>query len=90
MGKFARMYSLLIGDKPYATVEPAKKVYSVTYTTTETIEKKWANLKTMEDEMALKIITGKADISSFDTFVTDWASQGGNELIDEIQADLAE
>ena len=88
MGKFARMYSLLIGDKPYATVEPAKKVYSVTYTTTETIEKKWSNLKTMEDETVLKIITGKADIDSFDTFITDWESQGGNELIAEIEADM--
>lgn len=88
MGKFARMYSLLIGDKPYATVEPAKKVYSVTYTTNEVIEKKWSNLKKMEDEMSLKIITGKSDISEFDNFVSNWENQGGKELIAEIETML--
>ena len=83
-GDFQRMYSLLIGDRPFATTEVTKEVHSVTYSMTETMEKKWSNLKKMEDETILKIITGQADISTFDTFVTEWHAQGGDEILAEV------
>ena len=42
----------------------------------------------MEDEFVLQVITGKKDISEFDTFVEDWLNQGGQEILDEVQAEL--
>lgn len=84
-GDFNRMYALMIGDRPYATTEVDKKVYSVTYSMTETMEKKWSNLWTMETETMLKIIIGQSDISEYDTFVSNWKSQGGDEIIAEVE-----
>ncbi|WP_284237895.1 extracellular solute-binding protein [Paenibacillus glycanilyticus] len=83
-GDFQRLYSLLIGDRPFATTPIDKKVYSVTYNQTPTMETKWANLKKMEDETVLKIILGQASIDSFDKFVKDWKSQGGDEITAEV------
>ena len=56
---------------------------------TETMETKWANLKKMEEETFAKIITGKADISEFDTFVKNWKSQGGDQILKEINDELS-
>ncbi|MFC4809721.1 extracellular solute-binding protein [Paenibacillus sp. GCM10023250] len=83
-GDFQRMYSLLIGDRPFATTPIDKKVYSVTYNQTPTMETKWANLKKMEDETVLKIILGQAPVDSFDKFVKDWKAQGGDEITKEV------
>lgn len=84
-GDFQRMYSLLVGDRPYATEDPDKKVFSKTYAMTPTMEKKWSNLQKLEDEVMLKIITGKTDVSAFDEFVEDWFAQGGQEILQEVQ-----
>jgi multiple sugar transport system substrate-binding protein/putative aldouronate transport system substrate-binding protein len=84
-GKFQRMYSLLVGDRPYSTIQVDKKVYSATYSQTETMGTKWANLKKMEDETVLKIIMGAAPISAFDKFVKDWKAQGGDEITKEVR-----
>jgi putative aldouronate transport system substrate-binding protein len=75
----------MIGDRPYATVPVDKKVFSVTYSQTATMETKWANLKKMEDETMLKIIVGQSPIDAFDKFVTDWKAQGGDEITKEVQ-----
>lgn len=85
-GSFQRMYSILIGDRPFSTIPVDKKVYSITYSQTTTMETKWANLKKLEDETVLKIIIGQAPIESFDKFVTDWKAQGGDEITAEVQA----
>lgn len=85
-GDFQRMYSMLIGDRPFATLTPDKKVYSVTYNQTPTMESKWANLQKMEDETMLKIIVGSSPISSFDKFVSDWKAQGGTTITSEVKA----
>lgn len=87
-GDFMRQYSLMIGTRPWATTTPAKKVYSAVYSMTPTMETKWANLKKLEDETMLKIITGKTDIGAFDQFVTDWKAQGGDEITAEVQAEV--
>lgn len=84
-GNFQRMYSLLIGDRPYATETVDKKVFSAIYSPTETIESRWSNLKSMEDEVVLKIITGKSDISEFDSFVERWAAEGGDTITQEVK-----
>ena len=64
----------------------SKSVYSVVYSQTETMEAKWANLETAENEMGLRIITGKDDISAFDAFVEKWYAEGGSEILAEVQA----
>ncbi|QJC50401.1 extracellular solute-binding protein [Paenibacillus albicereus] len=83
-GDFQRLYSLLVGDRPFSTVPIDKKVYSVTYNQTPTMETKWANLKKLEDETVLKIILGQAPVDSFDKFVKDWKAQGGDEITAEV------
>lgn len=87
-GDFQRMYSIMIGDRPYATVPIDKKVFSVTYSQTPTMEMKWANLKKMEDETMLKIILGQSPVSAFDQFVKDWKAQGGDQITTEVQGQL--
>jgi len=84
-GNFQRMFSLLVGDRPYATVPADKQVFSITYSQTKTMETKWANLKKLEDEAILKIIVGRAPIDTFDQFVNDWKVQGGDEITAEVQ-----
>lgn len=37
----------------------------------------------------LKIVMGKADISEFDTFVENWKSQGGDQILKEINEELS-
>ncbi|WP_099205550.1 ABC transporter substrate-binding protein [Scatolibacter rhodanostii] len=84
-GNFQRMYSLLIGDRPYSTTPVEKKVYSAVYSQTETMESKWSNLKSMEEEVMMKIITGKSDISEFDSFVQKWKAEGGDDITKEVK-----
>lgn len=83
---FPRLYSILAGVKPSALNRPDKSIYSACYSQTETMEAKWANLETAEKEMALRIITGKDDISAFDAFVEKWNNEGGAEITAEVQA----
>lgn len=80
-GQFNRLTAILIGDRPYATEEPDEKVYSEIYYTIDGFDKYWTNLSDMEDQVIMSIITGKSDISAFDTFVEDWNSQGGETLL---------
>ena len=82
---FQRQYALLIGDRPYATVELNNPVYSVTYTTNETIDRYWANLEALESSVIRSIITGKSDISAFDAFVEQWLAEGGEKILQSVQ-----
>lgn len=85
---FGRLYSLLMGSA--AVEEAAKegivnKIYSVTYTQTETMERKWTNLEKKENETFLKIIIGEEPLDAFDTFVEEWKAEGGDEILAEVQ-----
>ena len=53
--------------------------------TTETMKNSWTTLKTMEDEIFVKVIMGEADIAEFDTFVERWYALGGTEITQEVQ-----
>lgn len=87
-GSFGRLYSLLMG---MSAVEDAKeagivnKIYSVTYTQTDTMERRWTNLKKKEDETFLKIIIGEEPLDAFDTFVEEWNAEGGADITAEVQ-----
>ena len=48
-----------------------------------------SRLKKMEEETFSKIVMGKADISEFDTFVENWKSQGGDQILKEINEELS-
>ena len=83
-----RLVSILVGDAPSVN-EKYVPVYNAYNGQTETMETKWANLKKMEEETFSKIVMGKADISEFDTFVKNWKSQGGDEILKEINDELS-
>lgn len=86
---FGRVYSLLMGSGAVEDAAEAgilNKVYSETYTVTETMEKKWTNLEKKESETFLKIIIGEEPLDAFDTFVEEWKAEGGDEITAEVQA----
>lgn len=88
---FGRLYSLLLGSGAVVDAEEqgiVNKTYSLFYGQTETMEKKWANLKKKEDEVFLKIIIGEESIDAFDTFVEEWKAEGGDEITAEVQAQI--
>lgn len=84
VGDFNRSYSLMVGNRPFATHKIDKEVYSVTYSMTDLLEQRWPNLWKMETEVMMKIVTGQADISAFDKFVADWKAQGGQGILDDL------
>lgn len=83
-----RLVSLLVGGNPLVN-DKYIPVYNAYSGQTETMQAKWANLKKMEEETFAKIIMGKADISEFDTFVENWKSQGGDQILKEINEELS-
>lgn len=83
-----RLVSLLVGGASYVH-DKYVPVYNAYSGQTETMETKWANLQKMEEETFAKIIMGKADISEFDTFVENWKSQGGDQILKEINDELS-
>ncbi|OBR62503.1 ABC transporter substrate-binding protein [Paenibacillus oryzae] len=82
IGVWKRMYSTLVGIAPLQ--QPFKRTYSLTYSQTKTMERKWATLDKLEKETFLKIIMGAAPLDSFDQFVIDWKKQGGDEILAEV------
>lgn len=83
-GNFQRMYSLMVGNRPYSTTSVDKKVRSCIFEQTPTMEAKWPNLLSMEREMAMKVVTGKSDISAYDEFVERWMAEGGETILQEV------
>ncbi len=83
MGLWKRAYSLLVGGSPLVDTD-INGVYSVTYAQTKTMESRWVNLKKLEDETFLKIVMGVAPLDTFDQFVKDWKSQGGDQITSEV------
>ncbi len=53
---------------------------------TDTTKQKGAALKTLEDTAFINMIVGSAPISDFDKFVSDWKSQGGDQILAEMGA----
>jgi putative aldouronate transport system substrate-binding protein len=53
---------------------------------TPTMAERKTTLDAMLSEAFIKIITGEADISSFDTTVAQWESSGGTAMTKEINA----
>lgn len=80
-----RLYSMMVGTHPFSSGDvDINQVYSKVYSYTKGMETKWANLKKLEDEVFLRIVTGSASIDEFDKFVIDWKKQGGDEITKEV------
>ncbi|MFD2614092.1 ABC transporter substrate-binding protein [Paenibacillus gansuensis] len=56
---------------------------------TETMKTRWENLKTLQTQAYFEMILGKESIDlTFDKFVSDWKSQGGDQITQEVQAEI--
>jgi putative aldouronate transport system substrate-binding protein len=80
-----RAYSVMVGTSPLVDTSYTP-VYSITYGQTETMQRRWANLKKIEDEAFLKIILGLEPLSAFDDFVAQWKREGGDQITNEVTA----
>jgi len=87
--KWPRIYSIIVGGAPYSNL--SFKVSQLPfYSSTKTIETKWASLKKMEDETFVNIILGGKPLSAFDEFVTKWKAQGGDTITAEVRQELGQ
>lgn len=53
---------------------------------TETMITRQSSLEDLRNEVYTKIIVGELPVSAFDTFVTDWKRQGGDDITREVNA----
>ncbi|MFB9273631.1 extracellular solute-binding protein [Cohnella cellulosilytica] len=67
---------------------PMHSIYNEYTVTTPTMDRKWANLKKLEDETFFSIVMGSKPLEEFDRFVADWKAQGGDEITAEIGEEL--
>ncbi|WP_373230361.1 hypothetical protein [Cohnella sp.] len=81
---FGLVYSFGVGLKPYVSGK-FKWLNTLTYVKTETMDRRWANLKKLEYETFSKIIIGQP-IDAFDSFVEQWKKEGGDQVTKEIQS----
>ena len=51
---------------------------------TQSMQEEWWKLSKLEQEIFLQIVTGAADSSSFDEFVTRWHTEGGDRITKEV------
>ncbi|GHT56144.1 putative ABC transporter peptide-binding protein YtcQ [Spirochaetia bacterium] len=85
LNAWRRAYSIMVGVGPVVDT-PFTPIYSITYGQTPTMERRWANLKKLEDETFLKIIMGVEPITAFDSFVEQWKREGGTQILTEVSA----
>ena len=62
------------------------QVFDASYAQTETMDSKWATLEKIEDETFLGILSGERSIDEFDSYVEQWNSLGGSDIIAELEA----
>ena len=89
-GQFNRFYALLVGDRPYATIEPDNKVYSELYYTIDGMDAYWTQVSDLEDQTILQMITGAKSVDDWDQFCADWHAQGGDQILQLVEDFLAE
>ena len=57
---------------------------------TDTMRSVWWKLKEMQKQAYLEIITGEKPLDYFDTFVEQWYQTGGEQILQEVNANLEE
>jgi len=85
MGEYQRLISVMTGMR-WPVLLDVNDVPSATYITTDEMNLYWSNLETMEDSIVRAIITGHEDISAFDEFVERWYAEGGEQILEAVQA----
>ncbi len=65
-----------------------EEVKTYFFSDTPTMDTGWWRLKELENNAYLRIVTGQADISYFDTFVEEWGKQGGLTITREVNESL--
>lgn len=73
----------LTTDNKFKWVEPAF------WGITDTMKTNGEVLEQLEEEICIEIITGSVPLDEFDTFIAQWHSQGGTQIIKEIEQSLA-
>ena len=61
-----------------------KTVQGLHFSNTATMKTKWWNLKKLEKQVYLEIVTGQKPLSYFDDFVKQWNRQGGKKITQEV------
>lgn len=89
-GQFNRFYALLVGDRPYSTVEPDNKIYSELYYTIDGMDAYWTQVSDLEDQTILQMITGAKSVDDWDQFCADWHAQGGDQILQLVEDFLGE
>lgn len=57
-----------------------------TFDTTETMKTKNADLDKLRERTFIAIVTGAQSVDSFDDFVNDWNTRGGEQITEEVQS----
>lgn len=60
------------------------KVFNATYAKTDSMDSKWATLEKLEDEFYLQYLNGDVEIDAFDSYVEQWNSLGGSDIVQEL------
>ncbi|MEG2605481.1 MAG: ABC transporter substrate-binding protein, partial [Clostridia bacterium] len=60
------------------------------YADTPSMERLWTAMETLENEYFLKVLTGEASLDTWDEFVAEWMSLGGDKITAEVQAYAAQ
>lgn len=67
-----------------------KKIPSLYFGKTKTMQKNWWKLQELEEKTFLEIVSGAKPISYFDRFVAKWKKQKGDLITNEVQQELKE
>lgn len=67
-----------------------KTIEALHVSDTKTMKTKWWNLKKLEKQAYLEIVTGEKPLGYFDEFVREWKAQGGEEITKEMQQKVSE
>jgi len=64
--------------------ENIKKIPTMFFGKTDTMQSKWSKLQEMERTFFLQVVTGEKSIDEFDSFVEQWKKQGGLKIMNEV------
>jgi len=79
-------YTSRVTASMLAGAENVRFVDNIYPARTDTMDMKLTQMEKIEDETILKIIMGEMPVEDFDTFVTNWYAQGGQEITEEVNA----
>ena len=64
------------------------EIKSLYFTSTRTMESRWWQLKELESNIYLRIITGQVSVDYFDRYVQEWMDQGGSTILREVEEEV--